>query len=99
MCDVCGCGDSRLVPVELHERLLADNDELRRGRYSVIVRIWVDEDGRLTKSELVGTSGDAARDSAFARALEGGATLSQSPPEDMPPPIKLRRRTTSAPSL
>ncbi len=26
MCDVCGCGDSRLVPVELHERLLADND-------------------------------------------------------------------------
>lgn len=26
MCDACGCGDSRLVPVELHERLLADND-------------------------------------------------------------------------
>jgi hydrogenase nickel incorporation protein HypB len=26
MCDACGCGDSHLVPVELHERLLADND-------------------------------------------------------------------------
>ena len=26
MCDACGCGDSRIVPVELHERLLADND-------------------------------------------------------------------------
>jgi protein TonB len=72
------------------QRLLADNDELRRGRYSVIVRIWVDANGRLTKSEVVGTSGDAARDSAIARALENGATLSQSPPEDMPQPIKLR---------
>jgi hydrogenase nickel incorporation protein HypB len=26
MCDACGCGDTRIVPVELHERLLADND-------------------------------------------------------------------------
>lgn len=26
MCDACGCGDSRLVPVELHEKLLAGND-------------------------------------------------------------------------
>jgi hydrogenase nickel incorporation protein HypB len=26
MCDTCGCGDTKLVPVEIHERLLADND-------------------------------------------------------------------------
>jgi hydrogenase nickel incorporation protein HypB len=26
MCDVCGCGDPKIVPVEIHERLLADND-------------------------------------------------------------------------
>jgi len=26
MCDVCGCGDSKIVPVEIHERLLAGND-------------------------------------------------------------------------
>lgn len=26
MCDVCGCGDSELVPVELHAHVLADND-------------------------------------------------------------------------
>jgi hydrogenase nickel incorporation protein HypB len=25
MCDTCGCGDTELVPVELHERVLADN--------------------------------------------------------------------------
>lgn len=26
MCDVCGCGDSKIVPVDVHERLLAGND-------------------------------------------------------------------------
>ena len=26
MCDVCGCGDPKLVPVEVHEHLLAGND-------------------------------------------------------------------------
>ncbi len=26
MCDVCGCGDPKVVPVEVHENLLAGND-------------------------------------------------------------------------
>ena len=26
MCDSCGCGDTRVVPVDVHERLLAAND-------------------------------------------------------------------------
>lgn len=26
MCDDCGCGDSELVPVDVHEHILADND-------------------------------------------------------------------------
>jgi hydrogenase nickel incorporation protein HypB len=26
MCDVCGCGDSKIVPIEVHARLLAGND-------------------------------------------------------------------------
>lgn len=27
MCDTCGCGDHQLVPVEVHERILAGNDK------------------------------------------------------------------------
>ena len=27
MCDTCGCGDHELVPVELHERILAGNEK------------------------------------------------------------------------
>ena len=26
MCDSCGCGDTKIVPVEVHDRILADND-------------------------------------------------------------------------
>ena len=28
MCDTCGCGDTTLVPVEVHERILSDNDRI-----------------------------------------------------------------------
>jgi hydrogenase nickel incorporation protein HypB len=28
MCDTCGCGDSNLVPVDVHEKLLAGNDRV-----------------------------------------------------------------------
>jgi hydrogenase nickel incorporation protein HypB len=30
MCTTCGCGDAELVPVELHERILAGNDRTAR---------------------------------------------------------------------
>jgi hydrogenase nickel incorporation protein HypB len=30
MCDACGCGDSELVPVAVHERILATNDRTAR---------------------------------------------------------------------
>lgn len=30
MCETCGCGDPELVPVEVHESLLADNDHTAR---------------------------------------------------------------------
>ena len=28
MCDACGCGDRKVVPVEVHAHLLADNDRV-----------------------------------------------------------------------
>ena len=30
MCTTCGCGDTELVPVELHEKILAGNDRAAR---------------------------------------------------------------------
>jgi hydrogenase nickel incorporation protein HypB len=28
MCDVCGCGDPEIVPVEVHDKILSDNDRI-----------------------------------------------------------------------
>jgi len=28
MCETCGCGDTAVVPIEIHERLLSDNDRV-----------------------------------------------------------------------
>ena len=30
MCDTCGCGDHELIPVDVHERILAGNDRMAR---------------------------------------------------------------------
>ena len=26
MCETCGCGDTKLVPVEVHDRIMSEND-------------------------------------------------------------------------
>ena len=70
--------------------LLSSIDDVRKGRYAVIVRIWVADDGTIKDSEIVRGSGSAAVDTALAKALQGGMRLSEAPPEDLPQPIKLQ---------
>jgi hydrogenase nickel incorporation protein HypB len=64
MCDSCGCGDSNLVPVEIHERLLAANDHAARHN-----RHHLDEHG-VVAINLMGSpgSGKTALLEATARA-------------------------------
>lgn len=72
------------------QSLLSGIDDVRRGRYAVVVRIWVDDQGTIQDSEIVQGSGDRALDAALARALQGGMRISEAPPEDLPQPIKLQ---------
>ena len=65
-------------------------DSVRKGRYTVILNIWVSQDGLVKDSELVRGSGDASIDEALTTALAAGLRLSREPPADMPQPIKLR---------
>ncbi len=67
MCTTCGCGDSELVPVELHEKILAGND-----RTAAHNRQHFQESGVLAVN-LMGSpgSGKTALLEATARALEG----------------------------
>jgi hydrogenase nickel incorporation protein HypB len=71
MCDTCGCGDPELVPVEIHENLLADND--RRAAHN---RAHFAEAGVLAVN-LMGSpgSGKTALLEATAAAWKGQRRL------------------------
>ena len=67
MCTTCGCGDKELVPVELHEKILAGNDRTARHNREHFV-----EQGVLALN-LMGSpgAGKTAVLEATARALGG----------------------------
>ena len=71
MCDTCGCGDPEVVPIEVQERLLAENDHTAAHN-----REHFERDGVLAIN-LMGSpgSGKTALLEATARALGAGARL------------------------
>jgi len=71
MCDTCGCGDTKIIPVEVHDRILADND--RQARHN---REHLEADGVLAIN-LMGSpgAGKTALLEATARALGGKRKL------------------------
>jgi protein TonB len=64
--------------------------QARGGQYTVVVRVWVREDGTIQKVAITQGSGDRERDHAIEAALTRIARMSQAPPADMPEPISLR---------
>ncbi len=71
MCDTCGCGDTKIVPVEIHDRILAGND--RQAQHN---REHFEQDGVLAIN-LMGSpgSGKTALLEATARATRGVARI------------------------
>jgi hydrogenase nickel incorporation protein HypB len=71
MCDTCGCGDDAIVPVAVHERILARNDRTARHNREHF------HDHHVTVVNLMGSpgSGKTAVLEATARARGGGARL------------------------
>ena len=70
---------------------LRGNPKTRNARFSSLtVRIWADSSGRITRVQLVGTSGDPSIDQAIRSNALAGLQLTQGPPEGMPMPINLR---------
>jgi len=58
----------------------------------------VDANGRVTRSQLVGTSGNPAVDQAIKNQVLNGLVLPQAPPADLPMPINLRITARKAPN-
>lgn len=69
---------------------LSSEKRARSGDYSVIVRVWVRNDGTVDRVRIAQSSGNRERDQAIETALSRITRLSQAPPADMPEPISLR---------
>ncbi|WP_141133942.1 secretin and TonB N-terminal domain-containing protein [Sphingopyxis indica] len=61
---------------------------LSGGDYRISVRMWVDGEGRVERSNLIRSSGDASRDRAFDAFLLG-LRISEPPPEGLPQPMRI----------
>jgi protein TonB len=93
-----GGGRSVLNPFNIYasaiknelQRILSRRADLKRRQYRVEVNVWVNDDGSLKKSELLGTTSDADTDEAIRNALAALPAFSEAPPPRMPQPIRLR---------
>ena len=72
------------------QRYLGRRSELKKRPYKIEVRLWVVDGGRIKRFELLGSTNDSDIDEAIRGALASLPTFSESPPANMPQPIKLR---------
>lgn len=90
--DLLATGGSALAYYgqQLKDDLLAclqNRSELRKGSYSVQLRIWVKPDGRVERVALSHSSGDQDGDREIERCGQG---ITRAPPVGAPQPITLR---------
>lgn len=62
----------------------------RDANFRIVVRIWPDAAGRVTRAQLAGSTGDTAVDAAIQNDVLTGLQLQEPPPEGMPFPIVMR---------
>jgi outer membrane biosynthesis protein TonB len=72
------------------QKILSKRADLKRRQYRVEINVWVNDDGSLKQSELLGTTSDADTDAAIRNALAALPKFSEAPPPRMPQPIRLR---------
>jgi protein TonB len=82
-------GFTTVLRQQIQEHLSREK-KLRSAEYKVVVYIWLARDGRVEKTELNGSSGNADTDGAIRQALAAMPLIRETPPEDMPQPVKLR---------
>lgn len=80
---------ARQLQDELVSQLSSEKD-IRKKRYSVDIKLWLDPDGSISRVALSTTTGDAELDDRLADALGRLEAMASSPPAGMPQPIRLR---------
>ena len=72
------------------EAAIAEQKELAKEQYKIVVELWLARDGQVDRIELVTGSGDQKKDELLRQALHSIKRIAEAPPEDMPQPVKLR---------
>jgi protein TonB len=79
------------------EAALRANNKTRNATMQVEIRLWADGSGRVSRIQLVSSTGDAELDAAIRNDVLSNLTLREPPPKDMPMPM-LTRVTAHRPS-
>jgi protein TonB len=69
---------------------LAREDALKDKNYRVVVKVWIDADGKISRIAAVDKTGDEKVDALIKDVLRNLKTLREQPPADMPQPLKIR---------
>ncbi|NWG38858.1 MAG: TonB family protein [Hydrogenophilaceae bacterium] len=72
------------------QQALAREQALKDKNYKVVVKVWIDEAGKVTRAFLVDSTGDTQADEVLKEALREMRPLREGPPNDMPQPVKIR---------
>lgn len=72
------------------QKALSRHDALKNKRYQVVVKVWLDDAGRVSRAALVDSTGDIRADEVLKDALRDMRALREGPPADMPQPVKIR---------
>jgi protein TonB len=70
--------------------VLSDDDRVRRGSYSVVIRIWLATDGRVERIALSQPTGNKELDGFIQQALGHLTQIREAPPLEMPQPVTLK---------
>jgi TonB family protein len=73
---------------DVHESLYQYR-EIRSQAYAIVVKLWIDSGGGITRAELQQGSGKPELDTAITDALLA-TTLGKPPPDGMPQPVRVR---------
>lgn len=69
---------------------LSGHSDIRRKRYAVEVRMWIEPNGKIQRIKLLKSTGDKQTDSALQLVLADYHQSREKPPQDMPSPVTLR---------
>lgn len=69
---------------------LSREKALKDKTYKVIVKVWIDASGKVSRIALVDKTGDSKVDDLLKDVLESLRALREGPPADMPQPLKIR---------